>query len=223
MSGYKCVVFDVDDTLYLERDYAHSGFSALGRWLESERGVSGFGGRAWELFEAGARGDVFNRALASYNIEARPELIKEMVRLYRTHTPDIALQPDARDALEALSARYRLAALTGGPPDSQRAKVRALNLERYCDPIVYAGQWGREFDKPHERPFLELERLSGFSGSECIYISDNPAKDFHAPLKLGWGFARVRRPGGIYESIEAPQDIPLREFTTLTELIDALL
>src|SRR5207302_9076607 len=29
-----CVVFDIDDTLYLERDYVRSGFRAVGTWAE---------------------------------------------------------------------------------------------------------------------------------------------------------------------------------------------
>jgi len=56
------VVFDLDDTLYLERDYVRSGFRAVDAWLAS-RGILGFFGEAWANFENGLRGKAFDRAL----------------------------------------------------------------------------------------------------------------------------------------------------------------
>jgi putative hydrolase of the HAD superfamily len=35
------IVFDLDDTLYLERDFARSGFEAAGAWLYRQAGVPG--------------------------------------------------------------------------------------------------------------------------------------------------------------------------------------
>ena len=34
------LVFDIDDTLYLERDYVRSGFGAAGRWARSPSSAS---------------------------------------------------------------------------------------------------------------------------------------------------------------------------------------
>jgi putative hydrolase of the HAD superfamily len=35
------LVFDLDDTLYPERQFALSGFAAAGRWAEAELGLGG--------------------------------------------------------------------------------------------------------------------------------------------------------------------------------------
>ena len=40
------LVFDLDDTLYLEREYALSGFRAVGDWLRQTRGLIDFEARA---------------------------------------------------------------------------------------------------------------------------------------------------------------------------------
>lgn len=223
MDQLKCIVFDVDDTLYLERDYVRSGFSAVGAWLEEKHNIEGFGERAWELFETGLRGVVFNRVLEERGTEPTRELIGALVQVYRTHCPMIELLPDARECLELLGEQYQLAALTGGPVESQRAKVHVLEVGRWCDPIIYAGQWGKEFDKPHPRPFKELEKQTGRVGAECLYVSDNPKKDFDAPLELGWEVARVRRPGGIYEQ-HPGQDgvVEFREFGDLRRWLKAI-
>jgi hypothetical protein len=38
-----CAVFDIDDTLYLERDYVRSGFEAVGRWAVKWIQIEDFG------------------------------------------------------------------------------------------------------------------------------------------------------------------------------------
>lgn len=215
MKYAQCIVFDVDDTLYLERDYVMSGLKAVDRWLVKEQGTRGFFPIAWGLFEDGLRRVIFNEALARLGRRPDPKLIEEMVRVYRLHEPQIELLADARRCLQGLQNSYQLAALTGGPPESQHAKVEALGLTNWCIPIIYAGLKGASLDKPHPRPFLELERRSGFSGADCIYVSDNPTKDFTAPLSLGWAVARIRRPDSLHFAHPTEEGIP--EFRDLDE------
>ncbi|TDP73705.1 HAD family hydrolase [Bradymonas sediminis] len=203
LEGIKCIVFDIDDTLYLERDYAKSGFEVVGEWVDRELRIGGFSEVAWQIFEAGTRQTIFNEALDALDINYDLDMIKKMVQIYRSHEPQIELLPDAADRLNQLAAHpanFQLAALTGGPLVCQKAKVRALELEETLNPIVYAQQWGPEFDKPHARAFEEIEKLTGFSGAECVYLADNPHKDFIAPTQLGWRTVRVRRQGGLHEA-----------------------
>lgn len=220
LEGVKCIVFDIDDTLYLERDYAKSGFDAVGKWVDRELRISGFSEAAWQIFESGTRQTIFNEALDALNIDYNLDMIKKMVHVYRSHEPQIELLPDAADCLHQLAAHpanFQLAALTGGPLVCQKAKVRALELEETLNPIVYAQQWGPEFDKPHARAFEEIEKLTGFSGSKCVYLADNPHKDFIAPTQLGWRTVRVRRMGGLHEAAATNSPIDL-ELTTLLHL-----
>ena len=79
----RCVVFDVDDTLYLERDYVLSGFSAVDSWVATELGVTGLAEHAWSLFEAGRRGDIFDAVFAHLRID--PVHVPRMVEVYRAH------------------------------------------------------------------------------------------------------------------------------------------
>ena len=65
----RLVVLDIDDTLYLERDYARSGFTAIGDWARAELGVDDLGERAWAAFEAGTRGTIFDEALAAAGVD----------------------------------------------------------------------------------------------------------------------------------------------------------
>src|SRR6266436_3783313 len=100
-----CVVFDLDDTLYLERDYVRSGFAAVGEWVRTQFGLTSFAERAWNLFQEGFRRNIFDLALEEISLPASSETIKKMVRVYRSHVPDIRLAEDAVCCLEALRGR----------------------------------------------------------------------------------------------------------------------
>jgi putative hydrolase of the HAD superfamily len=198
------IVLDLDDTLYLERDYARSGFAAVGEHLRERFGVAGAGERAWSHFEQGRRGDLFNRILSEDGIEPEPALVQELVDLYRSHRPAISLLPDAEDFIRRAQADGRLLALiSDGPLAAQSAKAEVLNLARWFDPVILTDAWGRAFWKPHERAYHAVMDRHGKPADEHVYIGDNPLKDFHAPRRLGWNTIRVRRPQGEHAAVEA--------------------
>jgi putative hydrolase of the HAD superfamily len=190
------VVFDLDGTLYLERDFVRSGLAASAAWLAREHGVGGLFEHAWPRFEAGARGRLFDQALAALEVAATPELIARLIAVYRAHAPAIALAPEVVRLLERLHARGPLALLTDGYHATQRQKVKALGLERWCRPIVYTDALGRAHWKPSPKGFLAIQDALGLAPAALVYVADNPAKDFRAPRALGWRTIRLCRPQG---------------------------
>ena len=44
LRDWQGIVFDLDDTLYPERDYVLSGFKAVASWAEARLGVPSLGG-----------------------------------------------------------------------------------------------------------------------------------------------------------------------------------
>jgi len=220
------VTFDLDDTLYLERDFVRSGFAAVGAWLATERGVRGFESCAWRLFEAGRRGDVFDRVLPRLGVDPDGALIRRLVRVYREHLPTIRLEPAAADLLGRLGGRCRLAVLTDGFHETQRRKIKSLGLESTCRPIVCTDRWGREHWKPSPKGFLHVQETLGAAPERCIYIGDNPAKDFRAPKGLGWRTLRLRHPQGEHAGASAasPRDEADATVTSLDQVaVDDLL
>jgi putative hydrolase of the HAD superfamily len=213
----RCVVFDVDDTLYLERDYVRSGFDAVGRWIEHRFGRRDFAGRAWACFEAGGRRTTFDVVLPELGIDPDPELVRKMVSVYRSHVPDIHLVDDAATCLRSLDVQLRTAVLTDGPLESQRAKVRALRLEERMGLIVLTAELGPGAGKPSPRGFEVVQERFGGAAGEYVYVADNPLKDFSAPRSIGWTTVRVRRQGGLHAARESGPDVDL-ELTGLHDL-----
>jgi putative hydrolase of the HAD superfamily len=219
-----CIAFDLDDTLFLERDYVRSGFAAVGEWVRSQLGLTRFAERAWNLFQEGFRRNIFDLALEETSLPVSSETIEQMVRVYRSHVPDICLAQDAVCCLEALRDRVWLALISDGPVESQRNKVRALALNPSFDQIILTAELGAEFVKPHPRSFQLVETLSNTSGVRCLYVADNPAKDFSAPLQLGWRTVRIRRPDGLHASVDTPGQLAVeREMTDLSSLTELVL
>ncbi|WP_445258380.1 HAD family hydrolase [Nocardioides aurantiacus] len=208
------VVLDVDDTLYLERDYVRSGFAHLEVWCRGTLGVDGVGDRAWDLFERGVRGSTLTDALAAAGVEVDVALRTRVVDQYRGHRPAIHLLPDAARCLDRLAPVLFLGAVTDGPAVSQRAKVEALGLGHWVREVVYSDELG--LSKPDPRVFTRAAELVGPSAQRFVYVADNPAKDFAALDGLGWQGVRVRRAGSLHEHVATPAGV--REIADLDEL-----
>ena len=218
-----CIAFDLDDTLYLERDYVQSGFDVVGDWVAATLGMKHFAENARLLFEQGERGSVFQSVLKHLGREPEPLIVSKMVDIYRNHEPKISMLPDASECLARLRDQAVLSIITDGPLASQRAKCRKLRLEEFCKFIVLTDEWGAQFHKPHLRAFEFVRSQTGPGSFEFIYVADNPAKDFNGPLALGWDTVRVRRPGGLHFAREAmPAAQPRVEIGDLSLLCDVL-
>jgi putative hydrolase of the HAD superfamily len=218
------VAFDLDDTLFLERDYVRSGFRAVDRCLKDRLDdTRDWFAALWLDFEAGVRGDAFNRVLAAAGRQADPLLVADLVRCYREHRPDLRPCPDVEPALETLRLPpERLGIISDGPPDMQRRKFEALGLQKWFGHLIFTDLWGLEFRKPHPRAFEQFEKLTGCPPRACAYVSDNPAKDFRAPHRRGWTTVRIVRPGGLHAAepaVPGEVDAVIADLGSLTQVL----
>jgi putative hydrolase of the HAD superfamily len=191
----RAIVLDLDDTLYLERDYVRSGFRAAGAWLGAQTGCEGFAAAAGRAFDEGVRGRIFDEALIALGIDPAPRLVARLVEVYRHHRPAIRLAPDAERFLARSRRGHALALITDGWRVPQKRKIAALGLHRRGIRLaICTDRWGPDHWKPSTRSFLHVQAYLALPPSCCIYIADNPAKDFIAPRALGWKSVRIARP-----------------------------
>ncbi|HUU96557.1 MAG TPA: HAD family hydrolase, partial [Phycisphaerae bacterium] len=123
------LIFDLDDTLYPERAFAFSGFSAVAKaFADLLSGADQATARMRQLFDTEHRPRVFNTLLAEIGVEPDRQLITAMVQAYRTHRPTIALHADADAALTRLRGRCKLGLITDGPIIMQQHKIETLGL-----------------------------------------------------------------------------------------------
>lgn len=202
----RVVVFDLDDTLFPERQYVLSGFRAVDAWLEEAKGMSGFYERAKALFEAGSRGNIFDLALAESECSGDKALIRELVRVYREHPPRLNLYEDARWAIDVFRAHGPLGLISDGHLVAQQNKLAALNIGEAFQAVVFSDAFGRDSWKPSPRPYQRIMELIPGAPSDFVYIADNPSKDFITARRLGWGTIQIARREGVHEGGEgAPE------------------
>ena len=92
--------------------------------------------------------------------------------------------PGAHDAIDALKALgVKLALVTNGAADTQRAKVERFALAHRFDHIQIEGEHG--FGKPEERAYLHAMDALGVTAPDTWMIGDNLEWEVVAPQRLG--------------------------------------
>jgi putative hydrolase of the HAD superfamily len=219
------ILLDLDDTLYEEASYMRSGFAVVAARIAD---MAGYAPAAvlevlLETERRDGRGHVFDTALAAFGMAAEPALVQDLVSLYRSHPPRIALYPGARELLARLSREGRRTAIvTDGLPLMQRRKVEALDLERAVDAVVYS--WELDAPKPDPAGFLAALARLGATPADCVVVGDNPYHDMAAARAIGARAIRVRR--GRFAAMPAPAgaepDLEIAEIGALASVLDGL-
>lgn len=190
------VIFDLDDTLYPERDYIDSGFRAISKLLGQDCTE-----RLWQLFEAGL--PAIDCLAVELHIEARRS---ELLECYRTNIPELRLYPEVLPLLQKLRADGRhIGIITDGRPEGQRNKLKALGLYELVDDVIITDELGGpQFRKPCDIAFRILQTRWRMDMAEMVYIGDRYSKDRLAPTQLGMQFLCVDNTAGLYYRESCP-------------------
>jgi len=172
------LIFDLDDTLYEERQYVESGFRAVAGHLHVTFGW-GKGTvyrRMLEILAQRGRGRVFDLVLRERNIVSKRH-VADCVMVYRTHKPMLHLAPQAKKMLSLLRGRSCYL-VTDGHKIVQATKIKALGLDRFFKGIYITHRYGICHAKPSTYCFDLIRRRASCDWTDMAYIGDNPAKDF---------------------------------------------
>jgi putative hydrolase of the HAD superfamily len=217
------IVFDLDDTLFPEQEFVKSGFKAVDDWVLKNYCVKNFYQIALCFFERGERGGIFDLTLKSLNIKYNPSTISELVGIYRNHEPKISLFDDAKEIIDHYKNRKKLGIITDGYLKVQRSKVRSLGIQEDFDAVIYSDLYGSTGWKPSPKPYQKAMDLLNCLGSQCIYVGDNPIKDFITAKVLGWRTVQVCRENGIHPTISPSKNHEADiKISSLVELKDCI-
>lgn len=181
LDGLKVIIFDLDDTLYSEKEYVRSGYHEVAKSLPNIKNAEE---KLWCFFEQ--KKTAIDELLKSENCYSE-QLKKECLEVYRSQKPDIHLYPEVEDMLIDLKKQgYKLGMITDGRPEGQRAKIESLGLERYFDRIIITDELGGiVYRKPNPLSFEMMKNYFGCEYHKMCYVGDNINKDFIGPDKLG--------------------------------------
>lgn len=173
-----CFVFDLDDTLYPEKDYVLSGMKAVCSEVEQLCGVKIFD----KILSAYAQDTTIDWLGLVCRLAGLPPSLKtSLLWVYRLHLPDLKLEPDIERFLLELRSNCRgIAVLTDGRCVSQYNKITALGLRHLV--VGISEIIGSE--KPNLEGFYWIQNR--ILADHYIYVGDNPYKDFKGCKELGW-------------------------------------
>ncbi len=105
-------------------------------------------------------------------------------RFTRYREEEMFVFPGAHEAIDEFKALgVKLALVTNGAADTQRAKVERFELAHRFHHVQIEGEHG--FGKPDERAYLHAMEALGVSAGETWMIGDNLEWEVQAPQRLG--------------------------------------
>ena len=224
LSTIKAITLDLDDTLWPIWPVIERAEKALDDWLSQYAPMTAalFSNPAarHEIREHVSR----SRPELKYNLSAiRREAIR--VALYRSgedpllaeaafnvffeERNKVILFEDAVLALEFLSGRYPLVAVSNGNADVER-----IGLGRYFRAAISAQQFG--VGKPDPRIFHAAAGAVEVQPEEVLHVGDDATLDVLGALNCGMQTVWVNR----FDQMWAHPAVPHETVTTLTELCD---
>jgi putative hydrolase of the HAD superfamily len=143
----------------------------------------------WRLKLAEARRVTVRHGFAALAAAGQPALSMELAtrladRFTAYREEETFVFPGAHEAIDALkSLGVKLALVTNGAADTQRAKVERFALAHRFDHIQIEGEHG--FGKPEERAYLHAMQALGVTAPDTWMIGDNLEWEIEVPQRLG--------------------------------------
>jgi putative hydrolase of the HAD superfamily len=219
----KLVLFDLDDTLYQEKQFVMSAFKSISKYLSKKYNIKY--DKIFKILK-----DDFNKGLRKKNFNVlikKLQLIDEdvdyLVRIYRNHKPEISLYNDAEYILNKLKKTIKLGLVTDGYIATQQNKISSLKIKNYFDVIIINSPKDN-IDKKNPKIFNKIIKKLKVNPKDTVYVGDNPLKDFIASKKIGIHTVRIKRKSGEYSkfkvegSIDA--DFVISNLNELTNIIN---
>ncbi len=185
------IVFDLDDTLYAEKEYVKSGYKAIAKEYPQIKDMSE---RLWNAFLEG-------KPAIDYVLGQEKHIGEKesCLRIYRYQIPEIHFFDGVKEMLQRIRQTKKVGIITDGRPEGQKAKINALGLYELVDKIIITDELGGlEYRKPNHKAFDIMQSTFGCDYSKMCYVGDNISKDGIAPEELGMVFIHFKNKEGLY-------------------------
>jgi len=213
----KSYIFDLDYILFNEDLYYFVVFEKMSTFLNLDNEKLNLMKKFYIKNKLISK-DMFGDILKSLNLYT-PQIQEKFFEFYKTVYKSLSLYVDSREVISVLRKKnYKLGIITNGTYEAQKNKIKCLGIERFFDEILYAREFGKKYEKPHVKPFIEICKRLKVKPKQSAYIGDNPVIDFAGAKKVGFVTIRVLR--GAYKEFKSKPDVDY-EINNLYELLGA--
>jgi HAD superfamily hydrolase (TIGR01662 family) len=172
---FKAYLFDLDNTLYDERDYLFPAYHEIGNLAETaeNRNQREIAGYLIETFQREGRTNLFDKMISAFDLKTIS--LDDCLRVMRNLKPGgtIKLFPGVITLLKELFEKNKIVAVvTNGNVEQQKNKVRLidwLGLDKGIE-FIYANEHGK---KPSPASIQYFLNAFSISPSEAVYVGDS--------------------------------------------------
>lgn len=186
------VIFDLDDTLYSEKDYVRSGFKKISELFNAPEMEN----ELWNAFIN--RKNPIDFTLEKYGLSDKKDIA---IQEYRYQRPIISLYSGVKEMIERIKITKKVGIITDGRPEGQHNKINALGLDKLIYDIIVTDELGGvQFRKPCDIAFRIMQCRWKIPFEKILYVGDNAEKDFQAPNQLGMRSLYYINDDGLYNN-----------------------
>jgi putative hydrolase of the HAD superfamily len=203
----RAIFFDLDDTLVDDTISLEQCAEAAAREFASDRGASpvdladAYVDAAidfWTQLGPGSpkpksgeiRPAMWRCALQRYGIDDEALASRLADRFDELRVERVELFPEALPVLNALHGRYRMAIITNGYAETHELKIARLELERFFDRIILAGDL--EMVKPDPAVFVHAMELLDVAPEQSLMVGDRYDRDIEGAHAAGMRAVWIR-------------------------------
>ena len=201
------IFFDLDDTLVDDTVSLEQCAEQAARELAADRGVSPVDladayvdcavdfwtqlGPGSEKPPSGAiRPMMWRNALKRHGIDDASLSEKLANRFDQLRVERVEFFPDALPVLNGLRGHYRMAIITNGFAETHELKIARLELERFFDRVILAGEL--QMAKPDPAVFAHAMELLDVNAEESIMVGDRYDRDIEGAHAAGMRAVWIR-------------------------------
>ncbi|MDR0603977.1 MAG: HAD hydrolase-like protein [Bacteroidales bacterium] len=220
----RAIIFDLDDTLYPQIEYTRQCL------LYSSSLIAKISNRNQSEIE-----HILNHILENKGIEYRHiyndlfeqisfdgmPYLKDILAKFWQCQPILQLYESTYDVLNELKGKFILALLTDGYEKTQEYKINNLQIRHFFDSILITDSLGVKNRKPSVIPYSVMLNNINIPACNCIYVGNDPNKDFVGAKQLGLKTIRINQ--GEYKDMKVSEKFN-SEFiiNSISELINCI-
>ncbi len=192
-SKVRCVVFDLDDTLWPCEPTITKAEEALYQWLQKNysriTNLYSFEALKQHRADFGVKHPELAHNVTKLRHQSLAELAKESgynsgmadkgLSLFRKVRNEVNFYDDACSTLDQLKIHFKIGAVTNGNAD-----LYAIGVSEKFDFVVTAEEAGAA--KPDNKIFKYAQDKIQLDSHEIVYVGDEPSIDVIGALQSGW-------------------------------------
>jgi phosphoserine phosphatase len=233
----RAIFFDLDDTLVDDTVSLEQCAEQAARELAPDRGASpadladAYVDAAinfWTQLGPGSpkptsgaiRPMMWRHALARFGVND-DDLAQRLARRFdELRVERVEFFPDALPVLNALHGRYRMAIITNGFAETHEQKIARLELERFFDRVILAGEL--QMAKPDPAVFVHGMELLEVKPGESIMVGDRYDRDIEGAHAAGMRAVWIRCRDEEIPAGARPPDATIASIGALPEALEHL-